>query len=239
MKVFLINLDKDTARMAAANAQLSKFNVLYERISAIYGKNLSLEERNTSVNKFRWWCAVGRPIALGEIGCALSHYQIYQRMIEENISSACILEDDVILEKDFKRQLKMVEQWLEVSKPQVVLLSNHTHEVCHDWKILPAQSDMYTEGYVITQMAAKALLKVNLPMEVPCDHWGRWVQLKVIKLYHAFPSVCSQDQSQYPSGTVDASRFNVVNLSPFRWILHKFKRVVGKPLDKLFMMIKW
>lgn len=231
MNVFLVNLDKDVERMQAADAQLRSLNVAYERISAVYGKDLTQAERDAAVNKFRWWCAIGRPIGLGEIGCALSHYRLYRRMIDENISYACILEDDVILTPEFPKQLKSVEQWLDITKPQAVLLSNHTREMSEAWQILPAKKDMYTEGYILTQQAAKALLKANLPMQVPCDHWGRWVKMKAIELYHAFPTVCTQDQAQYVSGTVDSTRFNVANLPFPMLVLHKVKRVIGKLVD--------
>lgn len=233
MKTFLINLDKDVNRMQAADTQLRSLNVAYERFPAVYGKNLPKNERDSTVNKFRWWCAIGRPVGLGEIGCALSHYRLYRQMINENIPYACILEDDVILKPEFPRQLQIVEQWLDVTKPQVVLLSNHTSEICNDWQISPAKKDMYAEAYILTQQAAKALLKANLPMQTPCDHWGRWVKTKAIELYHAFPTVCTQDQTQYVSGTVDSSRFNVANLSMRQFFLHKAKRLIGKTLDNI------
>lgn len=233
MRFFLINLDKDVARLEAADAQLRKLRITYTRIPAVYGKELSQEERDAAVNKFRWWCAMGRSVGIGEIGCALSHYQIYQRMIDENIPYACILEDDVILKSEFSKQLQVIEQWLDTSKSQVVLLSNHTSEFCNDWQISPAKKDMYAEAYILTQQAAKALLKANLPMQTPCDHWGRWVKTKAIELYHAFPTVCTQDQTQFVSGTVDNTRFNVAKLPLPLFILHKAKRLIGKILDNI------
>ncbi len=228
MKVFLINLASNLERMAVADAQLRRLSVDYERFDAVYGKALSEAEKKQYVNYFRWWCAVGRPICDGEIGCALSHYRIYERMIKESVPYFCVLEDDVVLTKDFPKQLAEVEKWLDGKQPQVVLLSNHTKERQEGWGIYPTKRDMFTEGYVITLPAAKALLQANLPMQTPCDHWGRWVKSGAIQLYHAFPTVCSQ-----PHDTTDiAIGIRYVKDFPLPlWVWHKFKRLVGKTID--------
>lgn len=237
MKVFLINLDKNPDRLAAADAQLKRLGVEYERFPAVYGKALSEEEKRRAVNRFRWWCAVGRTIRDGEIGCALSHYAIYRRMVEERIPMACVLEDDVLLEDAFPDQLRRVEAWVRPGEPQVVLLSNHTQERHMDAGVFPAKSDMFAEGYVLTGCAAQRLLGANLPMQVPCDHWGRWVRSGAIRLYHAFPTVCAQNRRDFASGTVSPDSFDVRRLPTFARFPHKAKRVLGKVLDYAFSQI--
>lgn len=230
MRIKLINLKRDAARLRAANAQLRKIGLSYERFEAVDAKTLSKVACRQSVNSFRWWCAVGRPIRIGEIGCAMSHYSIYRKMTEP----VCVLEDDVILDSRFPHVLDYVERHLDLSRPQVVLLSNHTRcvpAVSGQPTIQVARGDMYTEGYVITPLAAQALLRANWPLQTPCDHWGRWVKRGIIELYHAFPTVCRQDQAQYVSGTVDSNCFKVANLSPVRFAIHKFKRLIGKIID--------
>ena len=230
MKVFLINLDTNIARFAVADRQLKQLGVDYERFPAVYGKAMSEAERKEAVNGFRWWCAIGRPIAPAEIGCALSHYRIYQRMVEEEIPYICILEDDVVLKPAFGAQLDFIASQLDVTLPQVVLLSNHTAERCETQCIKVARADMFTEGYVITKPAAKALLKANLPIQVPCDHWGRWVKRGVIQLYHAFPTVATQDQVTFASSTSEG-RVNPNTLSRYAYFCHKVKRAFGRSLD--------
>lgn len=232
MKVYLVNLDKDKERLAAADAQLKRLGVAYERVSAVYAKELPQEELEAAVNKFRWMCAMGRPVRAGEIGCAMSHYAIYRKVTEP----VCVLEDDVILDDRFAEVLAYVEQHIDLARPQVILFSNHTKRIPNLPNLPNLQtctSDMYTEGYVITPSAAQVLLKANWPMQVPCDHWGRWVGRGLIELYHAFPTVCRQDQAQYESGTVDKGCFRVSELGPVAWAWHKAKRLVGKALDRM------
>ena len=230
MKVYLINLDSETERLAAADAQLKRFGVEYRRFPAVRGSSLAKGERDAAVNYFRWWCAVGRPCRVGEIGCALSHYGIYRGMLER---PACILEDDVVLDDRFPSVLNKVEKFVDANRSQVVLLSNHKAKRggVEGVAIVPAQADMYAEGYVITPKAAQALLRANLPMQCPCDWWGRWARRGIIELYHAFPTVCSQNQAQYASGTVGVGCFKVSELNRFRWLMHKGKRLIGKIID--------
>ena len=231
MKVYLINLDKDDDRLAAADAQLKRLGVAYERVSAIYAKKLPQKELDGAVDKFRWWCAMGRPVMIGEIGCAMSHYSICRKMIEP----VCVLEDDVILDERFPEVLDFVARKIDPTRPQVVLLSNHTRHLPNLPNLPSIQTskfDMYMEGYVLTPLAAQALLKANWPMQTPCDHWGRWARRGLIELYHAFPTVCRQDQTQYVSGTVSKGCFRVSELSLPRYFFHKSKRIIGKIIDK-------
>ena len=227
MKIYLINLDKDIERLQSVDCQCRRLGITYERISAVNGRMMSEKDRHKAVNAFRWWCSQGRPIRIGEIGCAKSHYSIYSTLTE----TACIMEDDVIINDSFKEVLERVEQWIDPSRPQVVLLSNHTKKQCSKSGIFPAKADVCTEGYVITPVAAAALLKANFPIQRPCDHWRVWARRKVIELYHAFPTVCSQNKLEFDSRTVDPGCFRVADLSIFPKMVHKSKRVIGKFLD--------
>lgn len=246
MKTFLINLDKNPERLEKARQRLTAIGVEFERIPAIYGKSLSDEEKKRSVNAFRWWCAQGRPIRDGEIGCALSHYMIYRKMIAENMTCACILEDDNAYRDSFAAVVEEIERLLNVSKPQVVLLTNFTDdrgggsrvEICR------TLSDQTTSAYILTLPAAKALLVANLPIQVPCDYWRRWTKRGLIELFHGFPTVAVQDGRPLFSYGIetedvltsdiegDQSEF-VRNYSFGKKVIHKMKRAVGTMIDSL------
>ena len=125
MRVFVINLDKNTDRLALMNQGLHCNGVIYERFPAIYGKDLPVAEKDAAVNRFAWWCTQGYPIRDGQIGCALSHSAIYRKMVEEDIPVACVLEDDVVFDHRFSEVLSFVEAHIEEETPQVILLHNH------------------------------------------------------------------------------------------------------------------
>ena len=229
MKVFVINLDKDKDRMVSVDAQLRRLGIEYERVSGVYAKEMPVSELQEMFNRFRWWCAIGRPIVPAEIGCALSHYNIYRSM--KYGEAVCILEDDVILTDDFTVRLKEIESFVDVRKPQVIMLSSHNRPRSGTG-IVRSRSAMCTDAYVITQPAAKALIKANLPMQVPCDHWWRWERKGLIELYHALPTTVSQNQSQFGTST-QANADDVSKYPPLKWCMHKAKRIVGKMIDGL------
>ncbi|MGI6353587.1 MAG: glycosyltransferase family 25 protein [Lentisphaeria bacterium] len=252
MKVFVINLDRDIERMKAAEDQLRRLHVEFERISAVDGKELSIEEQKKSVNSFRWKCAVGRPFTLGEIGCALSHIALYHRVVEEKLPLACVLEDDVILDERFPKVLSDLMNLFDEKKPQVFLLSNHsdsqgqlgdgyigymTPANVYDTSLKRISGDMFAEGYVVTYEGAKALLKMNYPIITPCDWWTRWVKLGAIELYHAFPTVCRQNKHAYDSHTIVGMVKSTRALSLPRKIIHFTKRIFGITIDKILTIL--
>ena len=227
MRVFVINLDKDKDRMAYVDTQLRRLGVGYERVSGVYAKEMPEAERARSVNRFRWWCAIGRPIVPAEIGCALSHYNIYRSM--KPAEAVCILEDDILIKEPFLKCVSDVEAVIDCSRSQVYLLSNHRDRFSGNG-IVRHSYGLCTDGYIITKSAADAILRHNFPLQVPCDHWGRWVKQGLIELYHVMPASVSQNQAQFGTST-QANADDVSKYPPLKWCLHKAKRVVGKTID--------
>jgi GR25 family glycosyltransferase involved in LPS biosynthesis len=118
MNVFYINLDRRPERRQHMESQLSRAGITkdkIERITAVDGATLDLhssqlkslfssqvlkeaqEESNASF-------APGSKMTRGGLGCALSHRDAYQRLLERNRNngtSALVLEDDVRLSDHF------------------------------------------------------------------------------------------------------------------------------------------
>lgn len=235
MKTFLINLDKNPERLAAMTSQLEKLGVVFERVRAVYGKDLSDEEKRRAVNRFRWWCAKGYRIRDGEIGCAISHNNIYRKMIDGNIPVACVFEDDVQFDERFNEVLASVSRFIDLEKPQVVLLTNFTRVRRNPEtpEIVPIANDHCTAGYVLTLPAARAILRVNSPIQVPSDGWPRWVKRGVISLYQAFPTVCGQeDRETFGSDIEVGTVVRTKEMSAIRLLLFKLKRLVGTIIDR-------
>lgn len=233
MQLFVINLDADTARFRAAETQLKRAGLPFCRFPAVDGGALPPAVRAAAVNPFRWWCAMGRPAEPGEVGCALSHRRVYERMVAEAIPVACVLEDDVVLAADFPGQLQLAAHFPDLTRPQVVLLSNHSREEGPAGTVQPSRGDTCAEGYVLTLPAARNLLRVNTPLQRPYDHWRRWVQRGVIELYHAFPAVCSQNHADFHSHVDVSPLTRALRDSLLFRIRHKVKRLIGLTLDRL------
>jgi len=97
--VFLINLDRSTERLARMSDQFAMLNLAFERVPAVDGTSLSNEEI-AEWNSPETVRLTGRQMSRSEIGCTLSHLEVYRRMADRGIARALICEDDVILPDD-------------------------------------------------------------------------------------------------------------------------------------------
>ncbi|WP_416776576.1 glycosyltransferase family 25 protein [Xenorhabdus budapestensis] len=66
-------------------------NLSAEFITAVYGKELTNEQLLNSCPDFD-----DLALTLGEVGCSMSHINVYKRMIDSSIPVALVLEDDVL-----------------------------------------------------------------------------------------------------------------------------------------------
>jgi glycosyl transferase family 25 len=161
--IWLINLDSNPERYESAKKQLQKLGLDAERFSAIYGKNLSQAEVTACYDpalnqkKFR------RPLSPGEIGCYLSHRTLWQRMVDENIAMAFILEDDIDLEPEF---LTVLEKITQLKHWDMIKLADDRAGTGEQKKELGdgytlvnfAKVPNCTTGYALTLEGAKKLL---------------------------------------------------------------------------------
>ncbi len=92
--VFVINLARDTARADHMRAALARVGLTAEFVPAVDGRALTAADR-AMVDPARTRLIYGNDLLDTEIGCYLSHYRLYQRMLDENIEVALIMEDDL------------------------------------------------------------------------------------------------------------------------------------------------
>ena len=104
MKIVVSNLDYRKDRLQTFNT--TNPNLTYERYSAVNGNSLSytqLLKDGFDVNHDWIDPLLKTPLTKGEVGCFLSHWNLWNKCIEEN-ESLLILEDDAILTHRFDIQ---------------------------------------------------------------------------------------------------------------------------------------
>lgn len=234
MRIFVVNLAKSTDRMASIAAQLMERKVKYERIEAVYGKSLSKEEYGRSVSSLHAFLARGRKLTDGEVGCALSHLEIYRKMIAEQIPVAVALEDDIILDPRFTRAFDEIEMFVDVGKPQVVMLSTLGSRDAGRTGIVKTTSAICTDGYVLTLPAAKIILHANYPVVTVADSWSRWRRRYGLETYRYCPPVVSQDIERF--GT-DVSPVKQQIGAGVTYVMHKLLRGFEVLADKIWFWV--
>lgn len=200
--IFIINLKRDIAKKERMEAMLGKLNLEFSIFEAFDGRDLSdaaiatIYDRNNPRLK--------RQLSLGEIGCAMSHLGVYQKIIADGIKHAIILEDDAIIGKDFIDCLPIIEcmpqDW------ELVLLghSDSPNGLRHFCKVtIPTANNRTkfsigrpiitvggTYGYIINQKGAgKMLDKIKLQMQID----GYTGNYKEVNLYAIYPHTVRVD----------------------------------------------
>ncbi|HEY8908426.1 MAG TPA: glycosyltransferase family 25 protein [Rhodoferax sp.] len=95
LPVYVISLKDAFERRALIKKHLHTLGIEHEIIDAVNGEALSpeyLREVNPTQN-----------LSPGQIGCYLSHIQVYERLIAQGTSVALILEDDTVLHPSVRK----------------------------------------------------------------------------------------------------------------------------------------
>lgn len=120
-----------------------------------------------------------RQMKLGEVGCFLSHYRIWEQMIERGEKEVLVLEDDVRFDTKFVQNslntLKQVREstnWDFLYFGRKILESHKELSVQGTENIVTVEYSYWTVGYAITLEGAKKLVNAN-PMKslIPVDEY--------------------------------------------------------------------
>ncbi len=157
----------------------------------------------------------GRDLTAGEIGCLLSHRSIYEMMIEKKIAKALILEDDTIFEPEFPAVLQAVlnsdKKWdmVRFLNSKKILKSPH-REIVADVGGYSLYQIQATPGggfaYLLTNKAAKELVKHTQKNWLPIDMWHGWIWKTKLKVLSMIPSPVQADFDV--SSTIGDLRFD-------------------------------
>ena len=235
MHILVINLEKNKERMAFMDRQLKAFGLDYERIPAIYGATLTKDERKKCFARFHSFLAMGYPLKPGEIGCSLSHLICYKRILSEGWDGALILEDDAALEQGFDRTADSIRSARAKGCPQVFILSciGGSHIQKDTPSVERIGGAMGTEGYWISREAAEIIMKVNEPVVVPADCWGRWVKRHGLEMYRVYPTTVRQENVVYESDI----NIGTITYPGFHMVIHKICRIPEVFLDWLWFRL--
>lgn len=94
VKTYVINLDRAPERWHTTAKRLKNEGFQIERIAAVDGLKISNPEKYASTLLPRM--IFGRDLSATEIACYLSHAKVWQKIIDQDIPLALILEDDAI-----------------------------------------------------------------------------------------------------------------------------------------------
>ncbi len=180
IRSYIINLERDYDRREAMKRRVENtpFNNAHF-FSGILGEGLSKSYRDKvfDVKKFR--SLFGADPSVGEIGCALSHFELWKK-ISESEGYFYILEDDIYLGNNWKLIVDYIDKWLNSSLPRIVLLT-HKFEYYKMSRVVTGgvasvrpHNAWGTFCYAINSSAARCLVNLGKPHYV-ADSWDYFI----------------------------------------------------------------
>ena len=176
--IFCINLDTAEKRWNKVNHKFKNLNLNIERFPAVNGKKLKkidnnkiLNSYNTNINAI---CDKNiKPnmelnLSKGEFGCALSHLNIWQMIVDKNIQTCIVIEDDINPNNNFSDCFEMLNQLPSDWDIAYISFLNTGKKNYVTNNIYIPSCGFTTAGYIINLKGARKLLK-TLPIVGPID----------------------------------------------------------------------
>lgn len=107
LPIYVVSMKNSVERRESISSQLRFMGLDFCFFDAINGYEVpsSLQKDVDNSQATAIW---GKPLTPGEIGCALSHIEIYKKMVKENIPRCIIIEDDARLHIHFRRIIENI-----------------------------------------------------------------------------------------------------------------------------------
>lgn len=202
-KIYLINLARSDARLAAMRQKFEHLNLQFERINAVDGRALSESEREEF--------AIRRPSLNGwlpgAIGCFMSHYEAWNLIANGVDDFGIVFEDDLHISEKFPALIKIVGKFLdnnidivhlEATKHRV-LLDKHEAVETGSTRLIRVKSEVWGAGaYIISKQVARKLLQSPEKNHSPTDYFlfdrNTSEIARQLRVFQAVPAVCVQSK---------------------------------------------
>lgn len=189
---YIINLPRDIVRRDYVIGLLAPYDFLsINLVSAIEGKCLSDEELDSNFDIVESYHRYGRKLNRGEIGCTLSHYECYKRILESNHEYALILEDDITIVGELEN-IKLLTPYMNNEAPTIIFLSGdywymRENRIVNNLYLTNVYDAVGSYAYLINKSAARLILGKNPKASCAADNWSLYrsqgVIMKAIRPY--------------------------------------------------------
>ncbi|WP_334321213.1 glycosyltransferase family 25 protein [Gilliamella apicola] len=233
MKTLIINLEKEALKKAFIEKQCQDLCLDYEFINAINGYTLSESYIKSISTQYP-----DNYLTKGEIGCSLSHINVYKKIVAENLPYALVLEDDSVLSDKIPEFLKIFEK--KNIKKGIFLLTADFHYLINKkinfdgFDVVEVTKAVRANGYIITNDAAKKLLKFLFPIRYEADIFQVFRLYAGTKIYATLPHLIETNDKSKLNSSIEADRsLSVKQRTEFR--KKTIKREINKRLITYFI----
>ncbi|TWT86345.1 glycosyltransferase family 25 protein [Neorhodopirellula pilleata] len=210
---FVITLRRASARKAQVDRIVANCPVDCQIVDAVDGRELSQAEFENvycpNLHRPRYPFELNR----GEVGCFLSHRRLWQRMIDQNLPQALIIEDDVDFEPTmFSASLAFAREHAidgDYVQFQVRPLKGTAHLIATDGNVrmvCPEITPLRTSAQLVTLGAAARLLQATARFDRPVDAFLQMQWLTGVRMTAVDPSNVQEISQQIGGSTIGSRR---------------------------------
>lgn len=180
---FLINLERRPERRQRMTESFRELGIKSSFVGAVDGLKLNqslLDEMGIKMLPEYMDPYHKRPLTYGEIGCFLSHYNIWREMVVRGLQTAIVFEDDIRFEPYFRHKIQTLMQEiasLQLDWDLIYLGRKRLKDVYEPWvdgskQLVWVDYSYWTLCYIISLQGAKKLLAGDpLDKMVPVDEY--------------------------------------------------------------------
>ena len=249
----VINLKSSTERRERMERLLSPFaDILDVRfVEGIDGRGLSEEEKRAALcggSRRKWerksaWCD-------GEIGCALSHRKCFQKIVDDRLDYALILEDDLEFSDGagLRAQLELAKRFFESREESAALDLSFRYAMlpktllCSDdgqFEVHPMTGGVSAVAYFLNRKAAEEMIRKNTPLRHVLDDWTDNV-LRGLPCFVIHPSVfIAEHPRKRMDSIIQKTRGPMWNAEEKKGRCHKFRTRLSRILTPKWWFQKY
>ena len=196
IKIFVINLEKSIDRWKYINKQNNQ-NLNLVKFNAINGNHINKNNiKNLIDNNSYLYKNIDKN--RGEIGCALSHLNIWEIFKKSNDKYIIIVEDDVIFEQNLYKKINTYMK--NAPKDWDIIYLGGSHIVgykVNEYFIKPKlniKGNLGTYAMLINKKGVNKLLKYCKPITKSIDHQIKGL-FNYINVYYTYPTLINHNNN--------------------------------------------
>lgn len=167
----------------------------------------------------------GRNMNAGEIGCTLSHFKFYGKLLNSDEPYALVLEDDITVMRDFS-VIDRMAQSLPADRPWVLFLSadywfTRRSKFDEEYSLAKVYDAVGTYAYIINRSGAELLLSKNKKPSNVADNWSLY-RRQGLQLYAVYPYLIDANIESFESSIEQQCFGEVRKNMPFSMLCHAY-----------------
>lgn len=200
-RVFVISLSDAEQRRQSVMAQLSGAKADWQFVDAVRADSVEVVDRMSQGATMQKW---HKPLRAGEIACYLSHRKVWQKMLDEQIESALILEDDFFLKKPldeiiellqrFQSDYDMIKLYGQPKRSRCIeqcQVSHEMYQLHQAFSVTGITVAQWVRANALPRLLAKSE-RIERPIDMDLKHFWEYP----LTIYHLLPALVEEVSAQ-------------------------------------------